>query len=116
MKTKMVSYTWETLPPVSDADRKRLGELAARPDSEIDFSDIPEVTEEQWKNAERGHFYRPVKRQITARVDADVLEWLKSQGKGYQSRINAILRQEMVAALRARTQSGTGAKSLSKAR
>jgi uncharacterized protein (DUF4415 family) len=116
MKTKVVSYTWETLPPVSEADRKRLRELAARPDSEIDFSDIPEVTDEQWKNAERGHFYRPVKQQITARVDADVLEWLKSQGKGYQSRINAILRQEMIAALRMRAKSVSGARSLSKAR
>ena len=59
------------------------------------------MTDEQWKNAERGRFYRPVKRQITARVDADVLEWLKSQGSGYQSRINAILRREMLAAHRA---------------
>ena len=42
--------------------------------------------------------HRPVKRQITARVDADVLQWLKSQGRGYQSRINAILRREMLAA------------------
>jgi uncharacterized protein (DUF4415 family) len=42
-----------------------------------------------------------VKRQVTARVDADVLAWLKSQGKGYQSRINAILRREMLTALRA---------------
>ena len=75
--------------------------LADRQDSEIDFSDIPELTGEQWKNAERGHFYRPVKRQITARVDADVLECLKSQGKGYQSRINAILRREMLMAMRA---------------
>ena len=40
--------------------------------------------------------YRPVKKQITARVDADVLAWLKSQGKGYQSRMNAILRREML--------------------
>jgi uncharacterized protein (DUF4415 family) len=78
----------------------KLEALAARPDSEIDFSDIPELTEEQWKTVERGHFYRPVKRQITARVDADVLAWLKSQGKGYQSRINAILRREMLTALR----------------
>jgi uncharacterized protein (DUF4415 family) len=50
----------------------------------------------QWKHARRGHFYRPLKRQITARVDADVLDWLKAQGKGYQSRINAILRREML--------------------
>jgi len=42
-----------------------------------------------------------VKHQITARVDADVLAWLKSQGKGYQSRINAILRREMLTALKA---------------
>jgi len=74
--------------------------LAARPDSEIDTSDAPELTDEQFKNAKRGHFYRPVKRQITARVDADVLEWLKAQGKGYQSRINAILRREMLASVR----------------
>jgi uncharacterized protein (DUF4415 family) len=101
MKTKIVSYTLETLPPLTEEDRANLRALTVRPDSEIDFSDIPELTEEQWKTAERGHFYRPVKRQITARVDADVLAWLKSQGKGYQSRINAILRREMLTALRA---------------
>jgi uncharacterized protein (DUF4415 family) len=96
----MVSYTLETLPPLTVAQRANLKALAARPDSEIDFSDAPELTDEQWKNAERGRFYRPVKRQITARVDADVLEWLKSHGRGYQSRINAILRREMLAAHR----------------
>ena len=53
------------------------------------------MTEEQWRNARRGHFYRPRKRQITARLDADVLDWLKRQGKGYQSRINARLRVVM---------------------
>jgi uncharacterized protein (DUF4415 family) len=101
MKTKIISYTLETLPPLTEAQRANLRALAARPDSEIDLSDTPEMNDEEWKNAERGHFYRPVKRQITARVDADVLEWLKSQGKGYQSRINAILRREMLAAHRA---------------
>jgi uncharacterized protein (DUF4415 family) len=82
MKTKMVSYTPETLPPLTKVDRVRLKALAPRPDSEIDTSDIPEMTEEQWKHARRGHFYRPRKRQITARVDADVLDWLKALGKG----------------------------------
>jgi uncharacterized protein (DUF4415 family) len=96
MKTKMVSYTTETLPALTKKQRTRLKALATRPDREIDTSDIPEMTEEQWKNAQRGHFYRPRKRQITARVDADVLDWLKQQGKGYQSRINAILRREML--------------------
>ena len=100
MSTKIVSYTLDTLPPMTKERMARLEALAARPDSEIDFSDIPELTEEQWKNAERGRIYRPVKRQITARVDADVLEWLKSQGKGYQPRINAILRREMLMAHR----------------
>jgi uncharacterized protein (DUF4415 family) len=52
------------------------------------------------KNAMRGRFYRPVKKQITARVDADVLDGLKSQGKGYQGRINAILRREMLASVK----------------
>ena len=93
MKSKMVSYTPETLPPLTEAQIANLKRLAALPDSEIDTSDIPELTAEQWRHAVRGRFYRPVKRQITARVDADVLDWLKSHGKGYQSRINAILRR-----------------------
>ena len=101
MSTKMVSYTLETLPPMTAERLAKLDALAARPDSEIDLSDAPEMTDEEWKNAERGHFYRPVKRQVTARLDADVLAWLKSQGKGYQSRINAILRREMLASLKA---------------
>jgi uncharacterized protein (DUF4415 family) len=45
-------------------------------------------------------FYRPVKQQVTARLDSDVLRWLKSQGKGYQSRMNEILRKEMLAAMK----------------
>ncbi len=102
MKIKMVRYTLDTLPKLSEAELDHLKVLAARPYSEIDTSDIPELTPEQWKNAVRGKFYRPVKRQITARVDADVLEWLKSQGNCYQSRINAILRREMLAASRER--------------
>lgn len=100
MKTKMVSYTSDKLPRLTKARRTQLKAGAARPDREIDTSDIPEMTEEQWKNARRGHFYRPRKQQITARVDADVLDWLKGQGKGYQSRINAILRREMLSAVK----------------
>jgi uncharacterized protein (DUF4415 family) len=92
----MVKYTLDSLPMLTKTRRAQLKALAARPDSEIDTSDIPEMTDEQWKNAKRGHFYRPRKQQITARVDADVLDWLKSQGRGYQSRINAILRREML--------------------
>ena len=99
-KTRTVSYTL-TLPPLTDAEIANQRALAALPASGIDVSDVPQVNEDEWKKAERGHLYRPVKRQITARVDADVLEWLKSQGKGYQSRINSILRREMLASLQA---------------
>jgi uncharacterized protein (DUF4415 family) len=84
------------LPELTKADIAQLKALAVRLDSEIDFSDIPELTDEQLKNAVRGRFYRPVRKQVTARLDADVLDWLKKQGKGYQSRMNAILRREML--------------------
>ena len=105
MKTKagkIVRYDLDlaNLPPLTETQKAELAALAARPDSDIDYSDIPPLTEAFWKNAERGRFYKPVKRQITARIDADVLDWLKSQGKGYQSRINAILRREMLASLK----------------
>ena len=64
-------------PPLTDAQKAELAALAAKPDSEIDFGDIPPLTESFWRNAERGRFYKPVKQQITARVDDDVLAWLK---------------------------------------
>ncbi len=73
--------------------------LFDRPDSEIDLSDIPEWTKEDFKNAVRAPLYRPIKDQITAKVDRDVLEWLKADGPGYQSRMNAILRREMLKAM-----------------
>jgi len=79
------------------AKRKReLAKLAAMPDSTIDFSDIPEATDEFWKSAVRNPFYRPVKKQITMRLDADVIAWLRRQGKGYQTKANALLREIMV--------------------
>ncbi|MEK6542306.1 MAG: BrnA antitoxin family protein [Pseudomonadota bacterium] len=101
MKTKMVSYTRETLPPRTAADEARLAAVFARPDSEIDLSDIPEWTDEDFKNAGRGPFYRALKSQITAKLDTDVIAWLKSEGRGYQTRMNAILRREMLKALAA---------------
>ncbi len=67
-----------------------LEELAAMPDSDIDYSDIPELDEHFWQNAKLA---MPVsKKQLTVRFDADVVEWFKSQGKGYQSHMNAILK------------------------
>ncbi|MEO5862835.1 MAG: BrnA antitoxin family protein [Burkholderiales bacterium] len=81
---------------VPEAIRKELAALAAKPESEIDFSDLPPTTEQDWQGAARGKFYRPIKQQLTVRIDADVVEWLKSQGKGYQSRLNDILRAAML--------------------
>jgi len=96
MKPKTANYTLETLPPLTDAQKQHLDELATMPDEEIDTSDIPELTDAQLAAMRRPEHFRPVKKQITARVDADVLAWLKSQGKGYQSRMNAILRAAML--------------------
>ncbi len=72
---------------------EELAALAAMPDGEIDTSDIPEITD--WSNAVVGRFYRPVKETVTIRLDADVLDWLKQGGKGYQTRVNKILRAVM---------------------
>lgn len=94
MKTN--SYTLETLPPLTEKQRNHLESLVAKRDDPVDVGDIPELTDVQLAEMKPAGFYRPVKQQITARVDADVLAWLKSQGKGYQSRINAILRREML--------------------
>jgi uncharacterized protein (DUF4415 family) len=87
-------------PALTKTQKAELAALAARPDSEIDFSDIPPLTEEFWKNAARGKFYKPIKTSTTVRIDSDVLAWLRAQGKGYQSRINAILRRKMLESLK----------------
>jgi uncharacterized protein (DUF4415 family) len=93
---KKVEHRTETLPPLTKAQEADLKRLAALPDDEINCDDIPALTDAQLAEMQRGRFYRPVKKQITARVDADVLAWLKSQGKGYQSRMNEILRDAML--------------------
>lgn len=96
MSKKTVSYTSDTLPPLTERQRQHLETLSTLPDDKIDLTDMPELTDAQLAEMKPAALYRPVKKQITARVDADVLAWLKSQGKGYQSRINAILRREML--------------------
>jgi uncharacterized protein (DUF4415 family) len=59
----------------------------------IDYSDIPPLSDEFFKRAAAA--LPPVKEQLTIRLDADVLQWLKSTGKGYHTRINRILRAAM---------------------
>ena len=86
-------------PPLTKEQKAELKALSEMPDSDIDFSDIPPLTDDFWKNAVRNPFYKPVKSSTTVRLDSDVLAWLKSQGKGYQTRINAILREAMLRSL-----------------
>ena len=74
--------------------RAELKALAALRDDRIDTTDMPEIRD--WSGAERGKFYRPVKEQITLRLDADLIEWFKQRlpgGKGYQTSINRALRE-----------------------
>ena len=71
--------------------RNELRQLAARPASEIDLSDIPEITEIP-SDAVIGKFYRPKKTTVTIRLDADLVAWMKAGGEGYQTRINSYLR------------------------
>jgi uncharacterized protein (DUF4415 family) len=75
---------------------QELEALQALPDEEIDYSDLPPTTAKQWQGAEVGHFYHPAKEQITVQVDADVVVWLKAQGRDYQARVNELLRQVML--------------------
>jgi uncharacterized protein (DUF4415 family) len=72
---------------------KKIAALKRLSPASIDFSDIPEVTD--WRGAVVGRFYRPIKKPLTIRLDADLLAWLRGQGKGYQTKINRILRAAM---------------------
>jgi uncharacterized protein (DUF4415 family) len=77
--------------------REQLAELkalAGLPGDAIDTSDAPELLD--WSGAKRGLFFRPVKQQLTLRIDADVVAWFKkhaARDEGYQTRINRALRE-----------------------
>ena len=75
-----------------------LNALVDKLDEDIDLSDIPEAGDDAWKNAVPGEFFRPIKKQITVRIDADLLAWLQSGGSGYQTRLNQVLREAMMQA------------------
>ena len=82
------------MPKLSAEKREELQKLAARPDREINLTDIPEIREIP-SDAVIGKFYRPKRTTVTIRLDADVVAWMKGSGEGYQTRINAYLRQLM---------------------
>ena len=93
--------------PLSRKHKAELATLASMPDHKIDYSDIPPILASFWERAVRGGLYRPVKRQMTVRIDADVVEWLKAEGKGYHGRLNRILRSAMMNDLKSRASGGT---------
>ena len=79
---------------IDETDYERLDAMT---DEDIDFSDNPEMTAEMFANAvvRRGLKPIPRKKQLTLRIDSDVVEWYQKQGPGYQTRINALLRAYM---------------------
>jgi len=83
-----------TSKPLTAQQKNELAALAALPDGKIDTRNMPEVRD--WSNATRGLFYRPVKQQLTLRLDADVVAWFKQHApKGYQTDINRALREHV---------------------
>ena len=76
--------------------QEQIRALEALPEDEIDTTDAPEILD--WSDARRGVFYRPVKKQITLRLDADIIAWFKARardGRGYQTDINGALREHV---------------------
>lgn len=96
---RTVRVRLEDLPPLTDAQREELQRLAELPDEAIDFSDIPELDEDWFAKAEWRDFNEP-KKQLTVRFDADVIAFFKQGGRGYQTRMNAVLRAYMNAVKR----------------
>ena len=76
--------------------QEQIRALEALPDDQIDTTDAPEILD--WSDAMRGVFYRPVKKQITLRLDADIIAWFRAHardGRGYQTDINGALREHV---------------------
>jgi uncharacterized protein (DUF4415 family) len=101
MKKTYVRYTidLDNPPPLAEIEKAQIEKLKNMRDEDIDYSDIPPLTEDFWKNAKpfrERHLFRPVKESTTVRLDADVLAWLRAEGPGYQTRINTILRSAMM--------------------
>jgi uncharacterized protein (DUF4415 family) len=81
------------IPKITAEMRRELEALEKLQDDQIDFSDIPEMTEEDWKRPHYiGLHYRPGKKSVTIRLDEDMVKWFKKQGKGWQTKMNWVLR------------------------
>jgi uncharacterized protein (DUF4415 family) len=90
--------TIHSLPPL---DHERINKLKQLEDKDIDFSDMPPLTEEQLARLVPAKLlnrslYKPVKVPIKVNYDADIIEWFRSFGKGYQTKMNVALREYMM--------------------
>ncbi|RWQ17080.1 BrnA antitoxin family protein [Mesorhizobium sp.] len=95
---KIVRYEFDPAnpPPLTEAQKAEIAALKARPEDDVDTSDIPELTEGFWQNAVRNPYFKPVKQQLTLRLDSDLVAWFKRRapdGRGYQGAINRALRE-----------------------
>jgi uncharacterized protein (DUF4415 family) len=79
---------------ITKEQKRDIRAIAAKKDRDIDFSDVPPVLD--WSGAEVGKFYRPVKKPVTMRLDSDIIDWLKADGRGYQTKANWLLRHAML--------------------
>lgn len=83
--------------PLSEAELERqITAINALDTKLIDTSEIGRLTANDFKDAVFNPYYKPIKKQITVRLDEAVIEWLKGQGKGYQTKLNAIMKQAMI--------------------
>jgi uncharacterized protein (DUF4415 family) len=82
--------------PWTKEQREELEKLRRMKDEDIDLTEMPELGDSFFKNATQPNLYRPLKTSTTVRIDSEIIAWLKSYGKGYQTKINAILRAEMI--------------------
>jgi uncharacterized protein (DUF4415 family) len=98
MKTRSVKYQLDpsNLPALTAKQKIEMTALVNQKDKHIDKTDIAQLGSDFWKSAVRNPFYKATKQSTTVRLDSDVLQWLKSGGNGYQTRLNAILRSAML--------------------
>jgi uncharacterized protein (DUF4415 family) len=81
------------IPKITAEMRRELEALDNLPDDKIDFSDIPKMTEEDFNRPHWiGLHYYPGKKSVTIRLDTDIVKWFKGQGKGWQTKMNWVLR------------------------
>jgi uncharacterized protein (DUF4415 family) len=93
-RSKIVRFTTEELKEMARRGKTKTDWKRVKATKEKDIivgQDSPEITAEMWRNAVVSD-RRPPKKNITLRIDAEIIDWFKARGKGYQTRMNAVLR------------------------